>query len=202
MTEQGVNTTHGPLQQHECRKLGRILEGHCPRPGTQGDLMRDMGRGSIQDSVAASEETWDQDRWGLWGIGNGSAHSPGGWSKEKLEEELGSAVSFPNLPTAWLATCKLNLLCSAPQSYLPLSICSPSLPSSLHIYSPLLEHKIPRQPVPYFLALERTGKLESRQKNKHGDTDVTSSLGTTWRNHTIGATLSLLTALIIWCAWS
>ena len=75
-------------------------------------------------------------------------------------------MSSPNLPTAGLATCKLNLLCSGPQSYLPLSNLSPSLPSSVHICSPLLGQKIPTQLVPYSLALERTGKLGSRQRNK------------------------------------
>lgn len=77
-------------------------------------------------------------------------------------------MSFPNLPTALLATCKLNLLCSAPQSYLPLSICSPSLPSSFHTYSPLLEHEIPRQLVSYFLALGRIGKLEAGKRTNMG----------------------------------
>lgn len=169
MTEQGVNTTHGLLQQHECRSWGGYEKGTDPDLGHKGTS---WWRWYKREGVAFKTE-WQRLKkpgikrgWGLRGIGNGSAHSPGGWSEEKLEEEPGSAVSFPNFPTAGLATCKLNLLCSAPQSYLSLSIFSPSPPSSFHIYSPLLGQKIPTQLVPYFLALERTGKLESRQKNR------------------------------------
>lgn len=102
-----------------------------------------------------------------WGIGSGSAHPPRRWSEEKLEEELGSAVSSPNLgwPLASIIACALLL---SPTFLFPSSL----LPSHLlFIYSPLLGRKYLYHLYPTFWnlqlqALESIKKLGSRQRNK------------------------------------
>lgn len=146
-------------------RWGGYQKGTPPRPGTQGDP---WWRWYKREGVAFKTEWPHLKKPGIkrgWRLlGNWQWFSPFTQRMEwrKAGEELGSAVSSPNLPTAGLATGKFNLLCSAPQSHLPLSILSPPLPSSFRIYSPLLGQKIPTQLVPYSLALERIGKLGSR----------------------------------------
>lgn len=105
-----------------------------------------------------------------WGIGSGSAHPPRRWSEEKLEEELGSAVSSPNLgwPLASILACALLL---SPTFLFPSSL----LPSHLlFIYSPLLGQKIPIPLVPYFLEspTSSAGKHQKAWKQAKEQTSV------------------------------
>lgn len=105
-------------------------------------------------------------------LGNWQWFSP---STQKMERRKagGRAGECGKFSQSGLATCKHNRLCSAPQSHLPLSILSPSLPSSFHIQS-FIRQKIPIPLVPYFLEspTSSAGKHQKAWKQAKEQTSV------------------------------